>query len=101
MLEKTYSTFYVTNIVIQQQYRAKGFKKYFELIFCLLVTKQNNEKNHETRPTGSTPFPKLNEVRSQDLKKDRDRGKKYDHEPRENIIVIIIQVPKITITTRK
>ncbi|XP_028798983.1 uncharacterized protein LOC114754383 [Neltuma alba] len=46
-----------------QQYREKGFKKYSELISCLLVAEQNNEllmKNHEIRPTGSAPFPEAN-----------------------------------------
>ncbi|XP_073121511.1 uncharacterized protein [Henckelia pumila] len=46
-----------------QQYREHGFKKYSELISCLLVAEQNNEllmKNHQLRPTGSTPFPKAN-----------------------------------------
>ncbi|KAK9664875.1 hypothetical protein RND81_14G074500 [Saponaria officinalis] len=28
MLEKTYSTFYANNVVLQTQYREKGFKKY-------------------------------------------------------------------------
>ncbi|XP_056690139.1 uncharacterized protein [Spinacia oleracea] len=63
MLEKTYSTFHANNIVLQTQYREKGFKKYSELISCLLVAEQNNElllKNHESRPTGSTPFPEAN-----------------------------------------
>ncbi|XP_056685788.1 uncharacterized protein [Spinacia oleracea] len=47
----------------ETQYREKGFKKYFELVSCLLVAEQNNEllmKNHKSRPTGSTPFPKAN-----------------------------------------
>ncbi|KAK4732119.1 hypothetical protein R3W88_025107 [Solanum pinnatisectum] len=42
-----------------------GFKKYSELISHLLVAEQNNDllmKNHENRPTGSTPFPEVNEV---------------------------------------
>ncbi|XP_056685905.1 uncharacterized protein [Spinacia oleracea] len=63
MLEKTYSTFHANNVVLQTQYREKGFKKYSELISCLLVAEQNNEllmKNHEARPTGSTPFPEEN-----------------------------------------
>ncbi|XP_073143907.1 uncharacterized protein [Henckelia pumila] len=48
-----------------QQYRERGFKKYSELISCLLVAEQNNElllKNHQLRPTGSTPFPEANEI---------------------------------------
>ncbi|KAA3463810.1 hypothetical protein EPI10_008129 [Gossypium australe] len=63
MLEKTYSTFHANNVVLQTQYREKGFKKYSELIYCLLVAEQNNEllmKNHESCPTGSTPFPESN-----------------------------------------
>lgn len=63
MLEKTYTTFHANNVVLQTQYREKGFKKYSELISCLLVAEQNNEllmKNHESRPTGSAPFPEAN-----------------------------------------
>ncbi|XP_073130882.1 uncharacterized protein [Henckelia pumila] len=62
-LEKTYSTFHASNVLLQQQYREKGFKKYSELISCLLVAEQNNEllmKNHEIRPTGANPFPEVN-----------------------------------------
>src|SRR5215470_5307788 len=63
MLEKTLSTFHASNIVLQQQYREKGFKKYSKLISCLLVAEQNNEllmQNHKSRPTGSAPFPEVN-----------------------------------------
>ncbi|KAK4388339.1 hypothetical protein Sango_2440500 [Sesamum angolense] len=63
MLEKTFSTFHASNMLLQQQYREKGFTKYFELISCLLVAEQNNElvlKNHKSRPTGSAPFPEVN-----------------------------------------
>ncbi|KAJ0027364.1 hypothetical protein Pint_35869 [Pistacia integerrima] len=42
MLEKTFSTFHASNVLLQQQYREKGFKKYYELISCLLVVEQNN-----------------------------------------------------------
>ena len=58
MLEKTFSTFHASNVLLQQQYREKGFKKYSKLISCLLVAEQNNEllmKNHEARPSGSNP----------------------------------------------
>ena len=63
MLKKTFSTFHASNVLLQQQYREKGFKKYYELISCLLVAEQNNEllmKNHEASPTGSAPFPEVN-----------------------------------------
>ena len=63
MLEKIFSTFHASNVLLQQQYREKGFKKYSELISCLLVAERNNElllKNHETRPAGAAPFPEVN-----------------------------------------
>ncbi|XP_074374727.1 uncharacterized protein LOC141715145 [Apium graveolens] len=65
MLEKTYSTFHASNVLLQQQYREKGFIKYSDLISCLLVAEQNKKllmKNHESRPTGSRPFPEANVV---------------------------------------
>ncbi|XP_024178482.1 uncharacterized protein LOC112184451 [Rosa chinensis] len=65
MLEKTFSTFHASNMVLQQQYREKGFTKYSDLISCLLVAEQNNEllmKNHQSRPTGSQPFPEANAI---------------------------------------
>ncbi|XP_019261044.1 PREDICTED: uncharacterized protein LOC109239004 [Nicotiana attenuata] len=69
LLEKTFSTFHASNVVLQQQYREKGFKKYSELITCLLVAEQNNTllmKNHKARPTRSAPFPKVNVVAAYD-----------------------------------
>ena len=60
MLEKTFTAFHAFNVLPQQQYRERIFTKYLELISCLLVAKQNNEllmKNHQSRPTGSEPFP--------------------------------------------
>ncbi|KAK9692095.1 hypothetical protein RND81_09G240300 [Saponaria officinalis] len=65
LLEKTFSTFHASNIVLQQQYRERRFQKYSELISCLLVAEQNNEllmQNHQTYPTGSTPIPEVNVV---------------------------------------
>ncbi|XP_050113912.1 uncharacterized protein LOC126592233 [Malus sylvestris] len=49
LLEKTFSTFHASNVLLQQQYRARA--------------EQNNEflmKNHHSRPTGSAPFPEVN-----------------------------------------
>ena len=63
MLEKTYTTFHASNVLLQQQYRERKFTKYSELISFLLVAEPNNElllKNHQSCPTGSTPFPKVN-----------------------------------------
>lgn len=68
LLEKTYSTFHASNIVLQQQYRERRFTKYSELISCLLVAEQNNEllmQNHHIHPTGSAPVPEVNVVVSQ------------------------------------
>ena len=59
MLEKSFSTFHASNLVLQQQYRERGFKRYFESISCLLVAEQNNElliKNHQYRTTGIVAF---------------------------------------------
>ena len=60
MLEKTFNTFHASNVLLQQQYRERGFTEYNQLISVLLVAEQNNEllmKNHQSRPTGSAPFP--------------------------------------------
>ncbi|KAL5788145.1 hypothetical protein ACOSP7_005094 [Xanthoceras sorbifolium] len=63
MLEKTFTTFHASNILLQQQYRERRFTKYSQLIACLLVAEKNNElllKVHESRPTGSSAFPEVN-----------------------------------------
>jgi hypothetical protein len=63
ILEKIFFTFHTSNLLLQQQYRKRSFKKYSELISCLLVAEQNNEvlmKNHQSRPTGFSPFPEAN-----------------------------------------
>ncbi|KAI3735381.1 hypothetical protein L6452_14877 [Arctium lappa] len=78
MLEKTFSTFHASNMLLQQQYRERGFKKYCDLISCLLVAEQNNEllmKNHETRPTGTAPFPEANAATYNDQNRIRGRGR--------------------------
>ncbi|KAL6543983.1 hypothetical protein OROGR_010480 [Orobanche gracilis] len=80
MLEKTFSTFAATNVILQQQYRERGFKKYSELISCLLVAEQNNEllmKNHELRPTGSTTLPEVNATFKHGNGRGRGRGHKH------------------------
>ncbi|XP_021828736.1 uncharacterized protein LOC110769128 [Prunus avium] len=63
LLEKTFTTFYASNVVLQQQYRERGFHKYSDLISCLFLAEQNNEllmQNHQSRPTGSAPFHEVN-----------------------------------------
>ncbi|XP_058784027.1 uncharacterized protein LOC131658788 [Vicia villosa] len=62
------------------QYREKGFIKYSDLISCLLVAEENNEllmKNHEARPTGTTPFPEVNVARHDHYRKNHGRGRAY------------------------
>ncbi|XP_070043279.1 uncharacterized protein [Nicotiana tomentosiformis] len=83
MLEKTFTTFLASNMVLQQLYREKGFKKYSELISLLLVAERNNDllmRNHENRPTGSTPFPKVDEMYSHYAKREKWKGK--DEKPK-------------------
>ncbi|XP_057802701.1 uncharacterized protein LOC131017961 isoform X2 [Salvia miltiorrhiza] len=61
-----------------QQYRERGFKKYSELIACLLVAEQNNElllKNHALRPTGSAALPEANATFNHDNGRGRGRGR--------------------------
>ncbi|XP_013669118.2 uncharacterized protein LOC106373499 [Brassica napus] len=65
LLEKTFSTFHSSNIILQQQYRMKGFATYTDLISCLLLAEANNEllmKNSEARPVGTAPLPEANGI---------------------------------------
>ncbi|KAK4731096.1 hypothetical protein R3W88_024084 [Solanum pinnatisectum] len=65
MLETTLTTFHASNLVLQQQYHERGFKKYSDLISCLLVAEQHNMlllKNHEVCPTETVPLPEANMV---------------------------------------
>ncbi|XP_013633054.1 PREDICTED: uncharacterized protein LOC106338678 [Brassica oleracea var. oleracea] len=69
LLEKTFSTFHSSNIILQQQYRMKGFATYTDLISCLLLAEANNEllmKNSEARPVGTATLPEANEVEKKD-----------------------------------
>jgi len=55
MIEKTLSTFHPGNVILQQQYRAKGYTRYSNLMQVLLNTEQNNELvmvNHLSRSPG-------------------------------------------------
>ncbi|GAV61945.1 LOW QUALITY PROTEIN: hypothetical protein CFOL_v3_05470, partial [Cephalotus follicularis] len=78
LLEKTYRTFHVSNILLQQQYRLHGFTKY-RLIVSLLIAEQNNElllQNHENRPTGPAPLPEVNATSSEFRGRGRGRGRR-------------------------
>ncbi|XP_049391411.1 uncharacterized protein LOC125855724 [Solanum stenotomum] len=77
MLEKTFSTIPASSMLLQQQYREMGFKKYSELISHLLVDEQHNDllmKNHESRPTGSMPFPEVNTTNFHQSKRGKGCG---------------------------
>ena len=78
MLEKIFTTFHASNVLLQQQYRERRFTEYSQLISCLLVAEQNNEllmKNHQSRPTESEAFPEVNAISSQNYGRGRGRGR--------------------------
>ena len=78
MLEKTFTTFHASNVLLQQEYRERRFTEYSQLISCLLVAEQNNEllmKNHQSRSTGSKAFPEVNAISSQNYGRGRGRGR--------------------------
>ncbi|CAM8885676.1 unnamed protein product [Rhodiola kirilowii] len=78
MLEKTFSTFHASNMLLQQQYRERGFTKYYELISVLLMAEQTNEllmKNHHSRPTGSTPILEANAIFSNNYGRNQQHGR--------------------------
>ena len=69
MVENTLTTFHASNIILQQQYREKGFQKYSVLISCLLMAEQHNDllmKNHEARPAGNAPLLEARTVEAHD-----------------------------------
>jgi len=75
ILEKTYSIFLASNIILQHQYRLRGCKKHSELISSL-VTEKNNElliKNHQSHHIGSAAFSEANIVFS------KNYGREYNH----------------------
>ena len=76
ILEKTFSTFHASNIILQQQYQQKKFTKDLELIFVLLTAKQTNElllKHHDLRPTRSTIVPKAHAGSNKSFKHSKGR----------------------------
>ncbi|KAK2637768.1 hypothetical protein Ddye_025563 [Dipteronia dyeriana] len=65
-------------MILQQQYQERRFSKYSELISCLLDVEKNNElliKNHESRPTGSTTFLKVNANTIEGYNRSRGHGR--------------------------
>ena len=77
ILEKTFFTFYVSNILLQQEYRQCQFKTYSELISMLLTAEQTNQlllKNHDLRPVGAESVPKANSIENRNTSRFRSRG---------------------------
>ncbi|XP_076923992.1 uncharacterized protein LOC143586312 [Bidens hawaiensis] len=77
-LEKTYSTFHASNIILQQQLRLHNFQTYSDLNTNLIIAEQNNEllmKNHQARPTGSLAIPEENIAYNNDHK---NSGRKWE-----------------------
>ena len=59
-LERTLSTMHSSNVVLQQQYRQRGFQTHSELIEVLSLAERHNTllmKNNSLRPAGSLPVP--------------------------------------------
>lgn len=101
MLEKTLTTFHASNVILQQQYRERGFQKYSELVSCLLVAEQHNVllmKNHEARPTGAASLPEANVMGARDqseIKRDDHRGYNNAREVtkiRDNTLIVEVVV---------
>ncbi|XP_059664279.1 uncharacterized protein LOC132310056 [Cornus florida] len=81
LLEKTFTTFHASNVLLQQQYRERRFKKYSKLISCLLVVEQNNDlllRNHQSYPTRSIPIPETYVASSRG--RGRGRGGRNEYE---------------------
>ncbi|XP_049364048.1 uncharacterized protein LOC125828762 [Solanum verrucosum] len=82
MLENTLTTFHASNVILQQQYREKGFQKYSELISCLLMAEQHNAllmRNHEARPTESAPLPEAHGAEAHDQSEIRQNNRGHDN----------------------
>ncbi|XP_019258647.1 PREDICTED: uncharacterized protein LOC109236871 [Nicotiana attenuata] len=98
LLEKTLTTFHASNMVLQQQYCERGFRKYSELISCLLVAEQHNTllMNHDARPAGSALFAEANVLATRD-KFERKQNNYQGHMnvrgvARDDIIIVIVVV---------
>ena len=96
LLEKTFSTFHVSNILLQQQYKQCQFKTYFELLFVLLTVEQANQlllKNHDLRPAGSKAIPEVNAN-----EKETPANSEAVGEDQDVVLKGVVVDPHITIT---
>ena len=65
LIEMTLSTFHASNLVLEQQHKAKNYATNYELISALLVVEKHNQllmKNHNARPVGSQPMPEAHAI---------------------------------------
>ncbi|KAL7104117.1 hypothetical protein ACP275_08G223900 [Erythranthe tilingii] len=65
ILEKTYSTFPTSHMILSQQYRAKNYNQFSELVTVLLLAEKNLDlllKNNQARPIGTRPLTEANLV---------------------------------------
>ena len=61
-------------MLLQKQYREKCFKRYYELISCLLASKQKNEL-----------FPEVNTISTNHNSRGSKYGEcRYNHRPNDN-----------------
>ncbi|KAM3379318.1 hypothetical protein P3S68_011732 [Capsicum galapagoense] len=91
MLEKPFSTFPALSMLLQQQYREMGFKKYYEFIVHLLIVEQHNEllmRNHESPPPDTAPFPEVNAARFHQTRRERSP---------DPVVVVVIEMVDILI----
>ena len=61
-IEKTLSTMLPADRILQQQYRARNYQAYSDLIHVLLQAEKHDElllKNHNRRPVGAAPLPEV------------------------------------------
>lgn len=104
LFEKALSTFHASNVLLQQQYREKGFRKYSELITCLLVVEQNNTLLMRImKPIPMGPLHSLTRMLQQgliSLKQDKIITMDMVEDAREGVVaddIIIIIMMKINV----
>ena len=79
MLERTFSTFHVSNIILQQQYQQRNFIKYSKFISVLLTVEKINElllKNHDLKPTRSAAVPEVHANANKNFGQFKGRGRR-------------------------
>ena len=95
LLEKTFSTFHVSNIVLQQQYRQRQFATYSELISVLLTAEQTNElllKDHDLRPTGSKALPEAHANSEKNIGRFKGYKRRQKHNPRRGVRKVVLTI---------